>query len=58
MSAHEKQSLLVLRSLWARERRHTDGIERSLEENVEVIAAAGFDGGSTHWHPLPEGRSR
>ena len=41
--------LLVLQSLWAMERRHTDGIERLLEENVEMIAAAGFDGVSTHW---------
>jgi hypothetical protein len=44
-----EQRLLVMQSLWAMERRHTDGFERSLEENVEMIADAGFDGVSTHW---------
>ncbi|WAP66787.1 sugar phosphate isomerase/epimerase family protein [Jiella pelagia] len=43
------QRLLVLQSLWAMERRHTDGFERSIEENVAMIAEAGFDGVSTHW---------
>ena len=43
------QRLLVLQSLWAMERRHTDGIERTLEQNVEMISAAGFDGVSAHW---------
>jgi hypothetical protein len=42
------QGLLVLQSLWAMERRHTDGFERTLEQNVEMIAGAGFDGLS--WH--------
>ncbi|RDV00341.1 sugar phosphate isomerase/epimerase family protein [Trinickia dinghuensis] len=43
------QSLVVFQSLWSMERRHTDGWERSLEENVQMIAAAGFDGVSAHY---------
>lgn len=38
------QKLLILQSMWAMERRHTDGLERSLEENVEMIVGAEFDG--------------
>ncbi len=38
------QTLLIFQSLWAMERRHTDGYERSLEQNVEMIHQAGFDG--------------
>ena len=38
------QKLLVLQSMWAMERRHTDGLERSVEENVEMIVGAGYDG--------------
>src|SRR5260370_21503247 len=38
------RKLLFLQSLWAMERRHTDGVERTLEENVETIVGAGFDG--------------
>ena len=38
------QKILFLQSLWAMERRHTDGFERSLEENVKMIADAGYDG--------------
>jgi hypothetical protein len=38
------QKLLFLQSLWAMERRHTDGVERTLDENVEMIVGAGFDG--------------
>jgi hypothetical protein len=36
--------LLVLQSLWAMERRHTDGLERSLDTNVAMIAQAEFGG--------------
>lgn len=43
------QKLLVFQSLWAMERRHTDGLERSLDENIEMIVAAGFDGVSAHY---------
>ncbi|WP_156932767.1 sugar phosphate isomerase/epimerase [Rhizobium sp. IBUN] len=43
------QELLFFQSLWAMERRHTDGHERSLEENIEMIAEAGFDGISAHY---------
>jgi hypothetical protein len=38
------QKLVVLQSLWAMERRHTDGIERSTEQNVEMILEAGLYG--------------
>ena len=41
------QRLLILQSLWAMERRQPDGAERSLEESVEMILAAGYDGIST-----------
>ena len=43
------QKLCMLQSLWSMERRHTDGFERSLEENVGMIAEAGFGGVSTQW---------
>lgn len=43
------QRLLVFQSLWAMERRHTDGRERSLDENIALIAGAGFDGISAHY---------
>ena len=43
------QQLLVFQALWAMERRHTDGFERSLEENVAMVAEAGFDGISGDW---------
>lgn len=40
--------LIVLQSMWAMERRHTDGIERSLQKNVRMIVDAGFGGVSAH----------
>ncbi|HLJ72437.1 MAG TPA: sugar phosphate isomerase/epimerase [Roseiarcus sp.] len=43
------QTLSIFQSLWAMERRHTDGLERSLEENVAMIAEAGFAGVSADW---------
>jgi sugar phosphate isomerase/epimerase len=43
------QKLLVFQSLWAMERRHADGFERSLEENIAMIVEAGFDGISAHY---------
>lgn len=43
------QRLAVYQSLWAMERRHTDGFERPLEENVAMIAQAGFEGVSTSY---------
>ena len=43
------QTLSIFQSLWAMERRHTDGFERSLEENVAMIAKAGFAGVSADW---------
>jgi hypothetical protein len=44
------QRMLFFQSLWAMERRHPDGRERGLAENVDLIAGAGFDGVSAHWH--------
>ena len=38
------QQLDIYQSLWAMERRHTDGNERSLEDNITMIAQAGFNG--------------
>jgi hypothetical protein len=43
------QTLLMFQSLWAMERRHTDGVERSLEENIDLIHKAGFSGVSTDY---------
>ncbi|WP_421723842.1 sugar phosphate isomerase/epimerase family protein [Bauldia sp.] len=43
------QKMLVFQSLWAMERRQTDGVERSLEENIAMIVDAGFDGISGDW---------
>jgi len=50
------QRFLVLQSLWSMERRHTDGFERTLEDNVRMIAEAGFDGISAHWTDREEVR--
>ena len=38
------QQLLVYQSLWAMERRRPDGLEWTLDEKLEKIHAAGFDG--------------
>jgi hypothetical protein len=38
------QHLLVFQSLWAMERRHTDGHEPTLVENLDRIRLAGYDG--------------
>ena len=38
------QRLLVLQSLWAMQLDATNGVEKTLEENVELIVEAGFDG--------------
>ena len=43
------QKLLIFQSLWAMERRHTDGYERSLDENIAMISEAAFDGVSAHY---------
>ena len=43
------QKLLIFQSLWAMERRHTDGLERTLDENIAMISEAGFDGISAHY---------
>ena len=38
------QRLLIYQSLWAMERRRPDGLEWSLQEKLEMIRDAGFDG--------------
>ncbi len=38
------QTLQVYQSLWAMERRRPDGLEWSLDEKLDMIHAAGFDG--------------
>lgn len=38
------QTFKVYQSLWAMERRRPDGLEWSLDEKLEMIRAAGFDG--------------
>lgn len=43
------QTHVILQSLWAMERRHSDGFEPALEVNIESISSAGFDGISAHW---------
>lgn len=50
------QTILFFQSMWAMERRHTDGVERSVEESVAMIADAKFDGISTHWYDRPKVR--
>jgi hypothetical protein len=50
------QQLLVLQSLWAMERRQTDGVERTLEESVEMIVNAGYDGFSLSLTDLARSR--
>ena len=43
------QRLDIYQSLWAMERRHTDGHERSLEDNITMISQAGFNGVSASY---------
>ena len=50
------QKLLVLQALWSMQRAQPDGVERSLEENVEMIAGAGFDGLGSIWTEREQAR--
>lgn len=54
------QELLIFQSLWAMERRHSDGFEQSLETNLEQILAAGYDGvsGDYSYHDSAQRISR
>jgi hypothetical protein len=42
------QKLLVYQSMWAMERRRADGVEYPLEQKLEMIRDAGFDGVGFH----------
>ncbi|MDR3476306.1 MAG: sugar phosphate isomerase/epimerase [Devosia sp.] len=50
------QELLVLQSLWSMQRLQSDGVERPLETNVELIAGAGFDGLGSIWTEREQAR--
>jgi hypothetical protein len=50
------QQLKILQSMWAMERRQPDGIERTLEENLQMIYAAGFDGVSMSFEDRDQAR--
>lgn len=43
------RKLAIYQSMWAMERRHTDGQEWSTDEKLEMIRAAGFDGFSVNF---------
>lgn len=43
------QRLEIFQSLWAMERRAPDGMERDLDQNIAMIAGAGFQGVSAHY---------
>jgi hypothetical protein len=47
------QKLLVYQSLWAMERRRTDGQEWSLGQKLEMIRDAGFDGAGVRFFDYP-----
>ncbi len=47
---------LVYQSLWAMERRHMDGQERTLAESLEMIRDAGFNGVSVSFEDQPLAR--
>jgi hypothetical protein len=50
------QRLAVLQSLWAMERRQPDGVEWSLEQKLQMIRDAGFDGAGVRFIDAPYAR--
>ncbi|MFB9985034.1 sugar phosphate isomerase/epimerase family protein [Mesorhizobium kowhaii] len=49
-------NILFFQSLWAMELRSAMHPERSLEENIELIASAGYDGASADWDNRDDAR--
>ena len=51
------QKLLIYQSLWAMERRRPDGIEWTLDEKLQMIHEAGFDGAGVRFADRDDART-